>query len=136
MQEIGKFLRGLARFCEMRSWFQEARELFGQAVAVLQNVGEPDRATQHILSRVAVQQGWFDIQLGQYGKAKDLLEHYLAVLRTLNIPEEIALGLNVLGSALYELGDFTQAKHCFAESLEIIVSRLATIWKWLLLTTI
>jgi predicted ATPase/Tfp pilus assembly protein PilF len=126
-EAIRRSLNGLYRFYETRSWFQEGETTFKQATTVLSGrVGEISPALPGspaprllILGKVLARQGGFSYRLGLYENARQLLRESLAILRPLEVPEEIAFTLNNLGDIARLLGEYDEAQQLLQESVEI-----------------
>ena len=112
-------VHGLGRFFNIRSWFTEGREVFSKALNNLQDLPDPKNENVRVLSELATQLGWFEVQLGNYQTAISILEHPLENLRRLKAQRELAVALNIQGSAIFELGELEAAKNHFGESLAI-----------------
>jgi predicted ATPase/DNA-binding SARP family transcriptional activator/tetratricopeptide (TPR) repeat protein len=110
--------RSLARFYDMRSWFSEGLEAFKGAVSAINQVLSSNKKFLQVLGQVTAQLAWFEVQTGEYQKAIERLEN-LAPDLPLESYTERALLHNVLGSAIYELGEYEKAKTHFDESLNL-----------------
>ena len=110
--------RSLARFYDMRSWFSEGLEAFKEAVSAISQVSSSDKKSPQVLGQVTAQLAWFEIQTGEYQKAIERLENLIPVLPSESYAER-ALIHNILGSAVYELGEFDKAKSHFEKSLNL-----------------
>jgi predicted ATPase/DNA-binding SARP family transcriptional activator len=115
--QIEKSAESLYRFYEMRSWFFEGEEVFGQAAHALEGAEEAE--IDALLAQVRTRQGWFCLKLSRFEEGRELLGASLSALRRLAIPGETALALNHLGFATAMLGDFDAAARLFQESITI-----------------
>ena len=109
---LDKMLSTLTHFYEIRSWFQEGRDTFANAVAALQSAG----AQAVILGQMLVAQAMFESLLGKNEPAKALAEQGLEILRPGASAMLISRGLNVLGAALFDLGERDRSAQCYEES--------------------
>lgn len=114
---ITQAARGLGRFYDMRSWFAEGQAAFAKTALRLKEDPNIDSQTRRVLGIVTTQQAWFDIQLGNYQSAVLSLEEIVPDLRTSSTSAELSTILNILGSAVFELGKLDTAKGHFEESL-------------------
>jgi tetratricopeptide (TPR) repeat protein len=121
---IRQAARALGRFYDMRSWFTEGKDAFLQAVNALNALTPQNEEILPMLAQITAQLAWFEVQTGAYRSAVERLERILPALENAqNLPgvgihTERATVLNVLGSALYELGELDKAAICFEESLQ------------------
>jgi len=113
--ELGQMLDSLARFYDMRSWFQEGCATFGQAVAQLRG----NDAAQRLFARLSVRQGEMCYHLGNYAQAQHIIETGLHILHTLNDPDEMAHALLNLGTLNYLMGNHIRATQSLQESLSL-----------------
>jgi predicted ATPase/DNA-binding CsgD family transcriptional regulator len=116
--EIGKSGSSLWYFCDLRCRFQEALDLFGQAVDMLRSSGAR-KATEVVLGQALAHQGWFYTSLGFPEKGKAVIEEGLAILRRFDSPEEMLTGLICLCHPLAFLGEWADLRQAAQESLQI-----------------
>ncbi|MBN2502985.1 MAG: tetratricopeptide repeat protein [Anaerolineales bacterium] len=124
--ELDMALEGIYRYSEIRSWYQESENFFAQAVQAIFEAKEEDLSDQGgivlrnvLVGKLLSRQGALCGRMGLFGKAVDLLEDALVVLRQYNAEQEIAFGLNELGYVIFRFGDFDQARTLFEEALAI-----------------
>jgi predicted ATPase len=110
---FAQMLSTLAYFYEIRSWFQEGRDVFANAVASLQPKPSNNPV---ILGRLFVAQAMFESMLGENEPAKELAEQGLELLRPGASTSVTSRGLNVLGAVLFDLGERERSVVCFEES--------------------
>jgi predicted ATPase/DNA-binding SARP family transcriptional activator len=120
---LEKFLIGLYRFYDMRSWFQEALAVFSEAATSLEtSFGSADQITGRkaiILGNLLSRQGWFSYRLGFSEQAKAFLQKSLPILRRTDAQWELATALNELGIVNYRSGEHVRAKQLYQEGLAI-----------------
>jgi tetratricopeptide (TPR) repeat protein len=120
IRAIKQTARTMGRYYDMRSWFLEGERVFGSLVSSLEAIIEPDMQTSQALAIITTHQGWFQVQLGNYQTAVELLEIALETLSLQDTPDEYCFALNVMGSAFYELGNFDRAQAYFKRNLSEI----------------
>lgn len=119
--DLATALEGLFVFYDIRGWHQEAEEAFalaGRALAERAGHGGgtgPPGTRARLLAR----QGVFALRLGEYEKARELVEHSVSLSRSRADQGEVAFSLDRLGVILYNLGRHTEARQCQEESLAI-----------------
>ena len=118
LEALNKALHSLHLFDEARSFLQEGREAFEQAVAHL-SLDPSDPAQSRLLGRLLTRQGVFCKHLGDYQKAAELLEQGLILLRRLGDQSEVAFALRNLGHTAERLGQFEVAQRWEQESLQL-----------------
>jgi predicted ATPase/class 3 adenylate cyclase len=125
---IERSAEGLFLFYETRSLFQEGKEMFGQAAAILailppeQDVAtgtERTRARQQLLGKVVCRQGVFCHHQGFYARSGNLLQLALAEAHAHGNAVEEALALTYLGSAAYYQGDAEKARELLNQGLAL-----------------
>jgi predicted ATPase/DNA-binding SARP family transcriptional activator/predicted negative regulator of RcsB-dependent stress response len=121
---VGQAAESMSQFYEMRSWFQEAAEVFGHAAARFAEPGDnTSPAGQLAWGRLLARQGCFAFHMGQQAQARALLEHSLAILRPLDAEEELVFPLNYLAAVAAYLGDYATARRLCADGLAISQAR-------------
>ncbi len=119
-QTLGLMVEGLARFCELRSYRQEAEAALAYAEARLTAEPPTDTATLRVLAHVQAWRGHFCQFLGRYDEAAALLEQSLAVAHhLLEDPALIAFGLNAQGINANAYGDHRRAIELHQTSLAL-----------------
>jgi tetratricopeptide (TPR) repeat protein len=116
---LAQSARALGRFYNMRSWFTEGREVFSKTLKTLLKIPDHDDDTAQLVGEISIHLGWFEVQLGNYQNAILILERPLKDLRRIQAQREVAATLNILGSAVFELGELESARNHFEESLSI-----------------
>jgi tetratricopeptide (TPR) repeat protein len=116
---IEQSLPALSNFYLMRSRFQEGRDLFASAYISLSKA-ESGSSPQRLAALLAIQQGGFEIHLGNYEAARSLAESALAALHTNGAGAEIAAALDLQASTAIELGEYQQAKSICTEGLALL----------------
>ncbi|MGQ0602887.1 MAG: ATP-binding protein, partial [Anaerolineales bacterium] len=115
-ETIGQFLESLYLFLMLRSGFQEGDQSFRAAADKLEEA-------QHdlLLGAVLARQGGMAELLGQFERAKALLQKSLALLR--QNPQaarpEIAFAVNELGIIAHRQGNYAEARLYLLESLTL-----------------
>ncbi len=103
-------------FYDMRSWFQQAHQIFEQLVQTLQAAGG---APERLLGQALVRLGGISFRLGLYKAARELLQQGIAILDRLGDQTELAFALIALGHvALYQHGH-DEARQCYETSLAL-----------------
>lgn len=116
IRDISLALDGLYGVYNARGWAREAESVFRAAAEQL----APHAAdSPELLARIRARQGVFSAQLGDYDRARRLLEPSLALARRTPQPEEAALILDQLGMIETFAGDYPRAKEHYLESLSI-----------------
>jgi predicted ATPase/DNA-binding SARP family transcriptional activator len=118
---IERAIEGLFLFYEMRGWFSEGAEAFAQAAV---RSGElhgiaPTQQTMRVWGKVLGRQGWCTFQVGRQAQGRALLEQSLAILRSVDSPNELVFPLNYLASGAYYSGDYEQANQLAEEALRV-----------------
>lgn len=121
--DIRKAGRGLFWLYEAHGWLQEGEAVFQQAVEALQGAVKPgeDQAVEYAiaLGQALTYQAVFCYRCKQYGRARDLLEQSLALLRPHDDPLALSEALIHLAYVLYGTGVYTEARQVIEESLAI-----------------
>ena len=125
VQELGQSLEGLWGFYDMRGWFKEGEESFGQAAErLMEEVGgrgaQKRGKTQEaencqlklVLGQLLTRQGWFYYRRGDYRKSKEALHVGLTTLRQTegDVQREMVFVLGQLGLVAWYLGDYVEAR--------------------------
>ncbi|MFN2256459.1 MAG: AfsR/SARP family transcriptional regulator [Candidatus Promineifilaceae bacterium] len=108
----------LAQFYYMRSWFNEAFDLFNLAssgLAGLESTPQLDRFLAQLKSRL----GWFTFLVGRQQEGRDLLEDSITLLRGSGDALELAYSLSFTAAALAIMGNYKRAKLLAGEALVI-----------------
>jgi DNA-binding SARP family transcriptional activator/predicted ATPase/Tfp pilus assembly protein PilF len=105
-------------FCELRSWFQEALAIFEGDAAHLFRSGMA-RDQERLYWKIQARRGGFQIRLGRYEQALELLPSCLDTFRAKKERVEVAHALNHLGVVKARRGRFDEAQALCRESLEI-----------------
>lgn len=121
--DIGRAQESLFIFYEIWSWFQEGEEAFGRAVQILDQGApldaEGERPSSLILAQALACQGGLCHHLGEYKRARALLQRSLDILRKLDARAEMAFPLTHLGFVAYLEGKYEEAQTRCQESLAI-----------------
>ncbi len=80
---VDAYLDALFEFYEIHSRFQEAEEVFGQALAALQPKAEVDVEWAVVVSKLLARHGWFCFRLGRVALGSDRVRQSLVSLRRL-----------------------------------------------------
>ncbi|HHS96320.1 MAG TPA: tetratricopeptide repeat protein [Chloroflexi bacterium] len=116
VDDLGKAVGMLARFYEVRGWFQDGALLLGKAVDRLRGL-ERTEAVERALGRLLSRQGFFVRYLGDQNKAYALLKEGLAIALRVGDRWEVGFALNNLGILAAMRGDFEEQRRLFLESL-------------------
>lgn len=139
-KEMGQVTQTLWLFYDAQGWYQEAAALFGQAAEMLGS----DRATQPVgmlaprdfaqeprsrgadeqergigLGQVLAQQGWFLLHLGLIGKARELFQQSVAILRRFHARVVLGDTLQMFSMVTWAGGDYQAAQAILQEGLAI-----------------
>lgn len=121
--EIWLGLEGLYRFYDMRSWFQEGADTFGEAIKLLREgaVPWPPERLAALLGKLLSRQANFCYRLGQAQASRELWEESLEMLRQAGPSEELetAFALDQLSVVIGGSGELAEAMHMLQESLDI-----------------
>lgn len=121
--EINKYIDCLFVFYEMRSWFKEGEEVFALGQESLRARSQyttgisPGESLTY--AKALLRQGAMCYRLGQYNKARTLLEQSLLIARRKEAKGEIALCLIYLGDIARLMGEFAKAKLLVSESVTL-----------------
>ncbi len=122
-EALARAISGLYLFYEMRSWFQEGEEVFGQAAASWkkQRATAPLALPQEVIGRLLIRQGAFCQRLGQSARAESLVQEGLGLCQreTSSEKSELALAYNTLGNIDYTQGEIQYAKANHQKSLDL-----------------
>jgi len=118
--ELGQSLESLALFYEIRGWFQEGEDVFGQAATALAGSDiAGDEATCILLAHVLARQAVFDFRFSRYEHATDLLDRSLDLARSLGDTAGIVFALNTLATVASSRARYTEAQQRVQESLQL-----------------
>ncbi|HXV43819.1 MAG TPA: BTAD domain-containing putative transcriptional regulator, partial [Anaerolineae bacterium] len=100
--EIEHYLEGLFFFYNMQSRFQEGEAVFRQAAASLRKVNgaiaNSAGKTDRMLGQVLARQGFFCASLGDYEKARAIMQEALGIFQNPQLRRQAPLSLNYLGA--------------------------------------
>ena len=116
-------LQALARFYEMRSWFQEGEAVFGQAVEQFVGDGDATLEQQLVLGKLLARQGSFAHRLGQYRRAEQFLQISLLIFRREAVDDEMAFAMTSLADVARAFGLFNESIQYCQKSLKILRER-------------
>jgi predicted ATPase/Tfp pilus assembly protein PilF len=123
-RDISLALDGLYGIYHARGWAREAESVFRAAAELLApQAAESPELAAGLLARIRARQGVFSAQLGDYDRARQLLEPSLALARRTSQREEEALILDQLGMIETFGGDYRRAKEHYLESLSIYLEK-------------
>ncbi len=111
-------LTPLTLFYYMRSWFNEAFDLYNLAAGELGRL-ESTPELDHFLLRLKPRLGWFTFLVGRQQDGCQLLEESIAALRTDGDPPDLAYSLSFAAAALAIMGNYERAKLLAKEALVI-----------------
>ncbi len=115
---IARSLAALEQFYDVRSRFQEARDLFEPAAAAFEGSLEtPARTLLH--SRLRAAQGWFLHRLSAYRRAEQLLRESVETFRRLGAQPELAEALHNLARVALHMGEYPKAEELLEECLAL-----------------
>lgn len=116
---LGRAADGLFFFVEMRSWFREGVELFGQAAARLEALCASEPAPEAMVAwgKLLARRGWCAFQIGRPGEAREQLERSLALLRAAGAGAELVVPLNYGAACAYYAGEYGRAEVLAGEAL-------------------
>lgn len=140
VQNVRRLLRALFVFFELRSWYQEAVNLFQQMITRLQTYAAqnqidlsagasgPSRDYAICLGQLLALQGLFTFRVGRANPASDpgassqaqiLLRQSLSLLEPLNDPVALVDAYIYLGIVTHWSGDYPEAKSLLQRGLEL-----------------
>ena len=97
---------------EIRNWYQEAVNLFGQAADELQATsaaeGGADDEERLVLGELLALQGWFAFRYSEFERARELAERSLALLGPRSTAAALAEALPFLWTVRYKGGDYDE----------------------------
>ena len=115
---LTELLEGVYRFHDMKGLFQLGEALFRHAAEEVS--GSATSADWEVLrAQLLSRQGRFLFQLGEFARARILLETSLAVLRASDSKGEVAYCLHNLADVATMLGDFENSERLVREGLDI-----------------
>jgi tetratricopeptide (TPR) repeat protein len=112
---------GLFLFYEIRSWFQEGAEAFGQAAERLAEAATDklNPTAQHAYAKLLACEGWFTFHLGRQQRARAMLGQSLDLMRDLGDPVALVFPLNYLAAVTYHGGAYEAARLLAMEALAV-----------------
>ncbi len=121
VQNLDKCLVALFYFYDIRGWVQEGVEAFREAVNKLWEIQaeNPEKVPPIVFAQAMVRCGRLYHLLGQYDRARDLIEEGLTLFKAQNDRQGEAISLNYLGKIAYRLGDYIESVEYCQESLTI-----------------
>ncbi|RCK73896.1 MAG: Transcriptional regulator, LuxR family [Anaerolineae bacterium] len=121
--EIDQAQECLHLFYNMRSWLHEGVKIFSEAVAKLRELTErekiPAQQNRVTLARLLARQGYFYDRIGNYEKAREVLQESLSILRELNLTTEMAIPLRGLARLSLDLENYSEARELYQTCLKI-----------------
>lgn len=129
-KEIRRAVPSWIQFYDIQGWYHEMEEAIPQTVKKLEawwsSEGTEDpkdtaegKEAGIVLGQMLAAQGGTNFRLGQYGKAKQLFQQSLTLLRRLNAQAELAVTLHYFGSLAESMGDYADAQALLQEGLAI-----------------
>ncbi|MCA9944770.1 MAG: tetratricopeptide repeat protein [Ardenticatenaceae bacterium] len=94
---------------ESRGWFRDGAAAYGWALAALEEMAMHQAGAQQSYGRLLVRYGRFATFLGQYEKARQVLEKAQSYLQAANDPKELSLGHSYLAIVHSFQGNYEQA---------------------------
>ena len=122
IDELGKLLKSIYYFYEMRGWLQEGEQICRMTAEMLRIKYKrdfKDKQIQEFYGNVISRWGGFCRRLSEYEKARELLEESHGISKELGLEKETAFALNELGVIAYRFGKFARAKQIHENALEI-----------------
>lgn len=120
---IEKAILALFAFYELRGWFAEGVEVFRWEAVDLMSGRKSATSTdkKRVYAKLLFYQAWFSQRLGQYERARELLEQGLAILQQpgAETQTDVAFALQQLGLIHWLTGDYSTAEYYLQESLEL-----------------
>lgn len=123
--ELWQALEGLFLFYDIRSWFQEGADTFGEAVKQIKEIrpGTALLSGHHaaLVGKLLTRQAHFNYRLGQTQVAREAWDKSLAMFQRAGPGHELeaALAMNKLGLVLGSMGEFEAGKRWTQESVAI-----------------
>lgn len=123
VREIGMCLRSMFLFYDIRGWFSVGEELLEAVVERLETFSESDER-EFILGRALRYQAIFYQSLGEYDRARAILNRALSVFERLQEHSvesrlEIAFTLSQLGSIAYATANYSSARTHYHEVIRL-----------------
>ncbi|MBI5034640.1 MAG: tetratricopeptide repeat protein [Chloroflexi bacterium] len=118
-QALDRALECLYLFYDIRSRFQEGREMFDLADHALAQATSQNAETNLVRARVLARQAIFRYREDDFEGAKESAGASLAIARALAAPKEIGLALSCLGNISFSLGDYAAARKWHLEKLAL-----------------
>lgn len=109
-------------FHVLQGRMQEGQQMFSLVVKALTRIDpgpDDDRDRQLALANALVHCGGYRCGLGDFAGGRALIERGIALLRTLDKPRDLALGLNFLAAATRFVGSTSTEKELLEESLAL-----------------
>ncbi|RPJ42948.1 MAG: hypothetical protein EHM21_12180 [Chloroflexi bacterium] len=125
LNQIEQTLRVFTILYDMRGWLQEGLDTLGRTVTALEitQVCSPaEQADSLVLGRTLAARAVFDLRLGLYEQAKEMLERSLEILRPFNEPGLLVEPVTYLGTVLELAGHYSRAIELYSEGLAIATS--------------
>jgi predicted ATPase len=107
-------------FHDTRARYLEGYDLYASAARAFGPEGPLGRRT---LGYLLAMQAWFASWLGRSDEADELAQRGVALLRIDGRPDELAQGLNFLGTILWRAGEVAGARRVFLETVELVDGR-------------
>ncbi len=118
---IEKAVSGIFYIYDTNGWLKEGSEIFQKIIDRLEeerNESEKD-AGSPLLGKLYTRQAMFLYQLGNYDRARELLNLSLKIARKYENKKEMGACYNTMGNISYMLSDFEHAKKMYNSWLEI-----------------
>lgn len=112
-------LYGLFLFYDMRSRFQEGRDVFARASTAVAPMDSSSEEERIVWARLLARQGWFTFHGGLHGEALALLKESVDALRPLSAYTDLVFSLNYLGAVYFHTLQYDEALVCCEESLQL-----------------
>lgn len=107
----------------MRSWLHEGVQNFSEAVTKLREIVYEQKSQSRdnlmTLGRLLARQGYFYDRIGQYDKAREVLQESISILGQLNSPAEMAMPLRGLAHLALDLENYAEARKQYQACLQI-----------------
>jgi predicted ATPase/Tfp pilus assembly protein PilF len=107
-------------FHDTRARYLEAYDLYATAARA---VGLEGPLGGRTLGYLLAMQAWFASWLGRSDEADELAQRGVVLLRVDGRPDELAQGLNFLGTVLWRAGEVERAQQVFLETVELVDGR-------------